>query len=695
MKILTLSFLLKVGEAVKMRNILTSMIFCVISFTTLFAQDSIVAKFAFRSHNIRSGLFLSSNSGSNWLSKYDGLPANCSVLTCVVDDTNLFVGTDGCGVFLSTNNGTSWTSVNSGLTNTDVYALAVSPNGAGGTNLFAGTDGGVFLSTDNGTSWNAANTGLTDNYVRALAIRGTNIYAGTAGFGGGVFLSTDSGTNWTKKSSGLTSHINALAISDTNLFAGTPVGVFLSTNDGTSWTKINTGLTKTVVRSLIVSGSNLFAGTAGALKEIETFSGSVFLSTNNGINWTEVNAGLASNGVLSLAVSGTNLFAGTTGFGGGVYLSTNNGSSWTETGLRNVNVYTLAVSGKNLFAGTDKGVTLPYRLFIPENYSPSQKYPLVLVLHGDGARDTNNTAQMDGTATVWAEPVNQAEYPCFVVVPLCPVNEVWSDAPIAGAVIDIVDSLIREFTIDTNRLYITGHSMGGFGTWDMITLFPNRFAAAIPMSGGGHPALVSRIANTPIWDFHGALDAGKTSVELSRHMMAALESIGRTVVYTNCYYDNCSGLPLDSIEMYVNNHADLFYTEYQNGLHGIATESYNFPLLFPWVFDKHLITSVHEIASRNLPERFELKQNYPNPFNPSTKIRYSIPNVMDANLRPLQTTLKVFDILGREVETLVNETKTAGNYEVEFNGANLSSGVYFYQLKAGEFTQTKKMILLR
>ena len=97
-----------------------------------------------------------------------------------------------------------------------------------------------------------------------------------------------------------------------------------------------------------------------------------------------------------------------------------------------------------------------------------------------------------------------------------------------------------------------------------------------------------------------------------------------------------------------------------------ATESYNFPLLFPWVFDKHLITSVHEIASRNLPERFELKQNYPNPFNPSTKIRYSIPNVMDANLRPLQTTLKVFDILGREVETLVNETKTAGNYEVEF-----------------------------
>ena len=666
-----------------MKKILYSIIFCVISFTTLFAQDSVT--FGFRSHSVRSGLFLSGNNGTNWQSKYDGLPVNCSVLSSVVNNTNLFVGTDGCGVFLSTNNGTSWTSVNSGLTNTNVFALAVS-----GTDLFAGTNGGVFLSTDNGTSWNAVNTGLTDNYVRALAVSGTNLFAGTAGFSGGVFLSTDNGTNWTKKSSGLTSHIiHALAVSGTDIFAGTPAGVFLSTNDGTSWTEVNTGLTKTDVRSLIISGTNLFAGIlGGGIMEIEALSGSVFLSTNNGTNWTEVNDGLMSNGVLSLAVSGTNLFAGTFGFGGGVFLSTNNGSSWTETGLRNVNVYTLTVSGNNIFAGTDKGVTLPYRLFIPDNYSPSQKYPLVLALHGEGGRGTDNTSQMQGImAAVWADPVNQADYPCFVVVPQCPFNEVWGDAPIAGAVIDLVDSLIREFTIDTNRLYITGHSMGGFGTWDMITLFPNRFAAAIPMSGGGHPALVSRIANTPIWDFHGALDNGMTSVELSRHMMEALENIGRTVVYTNCHYEDCTGLPMDTIAWYVNNHADLFYTEFQYGQHDIEAESYNYPLLFPWVFDKDL-TIVNVIAGGKLPESFELKQNYPNPFNPVTTINYSIPS--NGNVE-----LKIYDILGREVATLVNETKAPGNYEVNFNAANLASGVYFYQLRAGDFIQTKKMILLK
>ena len=203
----------------------------------------------------------------------------------------------------------------------------------------------------------------------------------------------------------------------------------------------------------------------------------------------------------------------------------------------------------------------------------------------------------------------------------------------------------------------------------MITLFPNRFAAAIPMSGGGHPALVSNIASTPIWNFHGALDLD-VPVGLSRDMIEALEGIGRTVVYTNCYNDNCSGLPFDTIAMYVNNHADLFYTEYQYGQHDIWTESYNYPLLFPWVFDKYLITSVRETAGDKLPESFELKQNYPNPFNPTTTIQYSIPS--NGNVE-----LKIYDILGREVATLVNETKAPGNYEVNFNAANLASGGLF------------------
>jgi hypothetical protein len=89
-----------------------------------------------------------------------------------------------------------------------------------------------------------------------------------------------------------------------------------------------------------------------------------------------------------------------------------------------------------------------------------------------------------------------------------------------------------------------------------------------------------------------------------------------------------------------------------------------------------------------VPEDFSLSQNYPNPFNPSTVISYRLPVTSFV-------TLKVCDILGREVATLVNEEKPAGEYEVEFDGSNLPSGIYFYQLKAGEFAETKKMILLK
>ena len=94
------------------------------------------------------------------------------------------------------------------------------------------------------------------------------------------------------------------------------------------------------------------------------------------------------------------------------------------------------------------------------------------------------------------------------------------------------------------------------------------------------------------------------------------------------------------------------------------------------------------------PVVFKLEQNFPNPFNPTTKIKYSITSSVETH-RDASVQLKVYDVLGREVTTLINETKQAGNYEVEFNASTLSSGVYFYQLKAGDFIQTKKMILLK
>ncbi len=97
-------------------------------------------------------------------------------------------------------------------------------------------------------------------------------------------------------------------------------------------------------------------------------------------------------------------------------------------------------------------------------------------------------------------------------------------------------------------------------------------------------------------------------------------------------------------------------------------------------------------SNEQVVNSFNLEQNYPNPFNPSTKIHYTISNAAEQS-QPV--TIKVFDILGNEIATLVNEEKSAGRYEVEFNATDLTSGVYFYQLQMAQFSQTKKMLLLR
>ncbi len=106
-----------------------------------------------------------------------------------------------------------------------------------------------------------------------------------------------------------------------------------------------------------------------------------------------------------------------------------------------------------------------------------------------------------------------------------------------------------------------------------------------------------------------------------------------------------------------------------------------------------LTTSVE--SNKTTVNNFELYQNYPNPFNPTTKIKYKIPKVVDANLHPQQTTLKVYDILGRVVATLVNKNQQAGTYEVEFNASSLPSGIYFYRLTSSAFSNTKKLVFIK
>ena len=265
-------------------------------------------------------------------------------------------------------------------------------------------------------------------------------------------------------------------------------------------------------------------------------------------------------------------------------------------------------------------ITLPYRLFIPEAYDSMKIYPLVLVLHGIGGRGNDNLSHIQNSrmATSWADPINQEKYPCFVVAPQCPSNSDWTNPlQIPETVNDILDSLVTEFSIDENRIYVSGVSMGGFGTWHLINLYPDRFAAAVPMCGGGHPDDIENIAHIPVWNFHGQQD-NTVPVHYSRIIMNAYEEIGYQVIYTHSHYRDHTGLPDNIIEMYIKAHSHLIYTEYPRKRHTIADQSYDYPHLFPWVFSKYkLQTDVIKISNltsyRTLSDTVSIQWNAINP----------------------------------------------------------------------------------
>lgn len=234
---------------------------------------------------------------------------------------------------------------------------------------------------------------------------------------------------------------------------------------------------------------------------------------------------------------------------------------------------------------------LPYRLFVPKNYSAAQKYPLVITFHGIGECGSDDSVQIlnNRIAESWAEDTNQARNPCFVVSPQCPASvSSWAFSGMPMQVsLSILDSLQREFAnIDTNRLYVTGLSLGGMGTWDLIENRPTMFAAAVPMSGNGNVSKANLLVHFPIWDFHGAIDP-VVNVSGSRNLIDAIVAAGATAIRYTCNYDGSHGnMTRDVLTRSILEGATLLYTEYTDGGHGIWENSYNDPLLSRWLFSK-------------------------------------------------------------------------------------------------------------
>jgi len=184
----------------------------------------------------------------------------------------------------------------------------------------------------------------------------------------------------------------------------------------------------------------------------------------------------------------------------------------------------------------DKGDTLLYRQLFPDS-DTLRRYPLVIFLHGSGERGNDNEAQLKWGVMNFATDQAMMLHPAFIITPQCPQNMNWSNfsrtdmklqstpAKPMELLIGLIHQLIKTQRIDSNRIYITGLSMGGYGTYDAIERYPNLFAAAVPVCGGGDASRAASIAHIPIWIYHGAEDPAVNPL-YSLDMLQALTKAG-------------------------------------------------------------------------------------------------------------------------------------------------------------------------
>jgi len=351
-----------------------------------------------------------------------------------------------------------------------------------------------------------------------------------------------------------------------------------------------------------------------------------------------------------------------------------------------------------------------YSLFLPKNYVDSPgSFPLVIALTGAGGTYEFGTG---------VGLQNVADTSGFVLVSPNPLGNSWYHGASASLqsmvdvtfISELLDSIIASYNIDTTRIYLCGLSSGAFMSFRAASHLSSRIAG-IGVVAGTMPTVTAR-TNPPsnpvdVVMFHGTADAGvpwegndyRQSVDSTIIKWRSYNGCDETAVIFPFNYNPDDGTTVERF-IYGNSTSGKKVVLYK-----IHSGAHNWPgVVHPFASVPHsmdvfasaeiikfftgVLSSVEEKESQAIPLRFSLSQNYPNPFNPSTKIQFS---VVSSQL----TVLKIYDLLGREVATLVNEELKPGSYEVTWDAMGYPSGVYFYRLKSESFVETRKLVLMR
>jgi predicted peptidase len=200
-------------------------------------------------------------------------------------------------------------------------------------------------------------------------------------------------------------------------------------------------------------------------------------------------------------------------------------------------------------------VKMNYLIYLPKDYEQKEAWPVLLFLHGIGERGDNlDLVKKHGPPKLIAAG---KQFPFIVVSPQCPNGHWWETAVLTT----LLDEIAKKHKVDQDRIYLTGLSMGGFGTWALAAYQPNRFAAIVPICGGGDPASAKRIAHIPAWVFHGGKDR-TVPIENSKKMGGALKRAG----------------------------GDPKFTIYPEAGHDSWTQAYNTPELYEWLLQQKRTT---------------------------------------------------------------------------------------------------------
>jgi len=207
---------------------------------------------------------------------------------------------------------------------------------------------------------------------------------------------------------------------------------------------------------------------------------------------------------------------------------------------------------------------MPYRILLPEGYDSLKKYPLIIFLHGSGERGNDNEKQLSHGTDLFLKEENRKKFPAFVVFPQCSEDSYWCNAkrsldsndehtfsflengePTKAMELlqQLIHSLIKEYPVQKEQVYIGGLSMGGMGTFEIVRREPNLFAAAFPICGGAHPATAGKLTKTSWWIFHGEKD-NVVPPEFSIKMADQLKKAGAKVKFT--LYPNANHNSWDS-----------------------------------------------------------------------------------------------------------------------------------------------------